>query len=61
MEYHNWYILGPLDKVINLQQESLRWVISRAFDVSSFPIFVSDVYDKVIYVTSGQRRPRSRS
>lgn len=51
MEDRNWYILRPLDKVIDLQQESLRWVIPGAFDISSLPIIVSNVYDKVIYVT----------
>lgn len=50
MEDHGWYILGILDEVINLRQESLRWTVPRALDISPFPVFVSDVHDKVIYV-----------
>jgi hypothetical protein len=50
MEDHNWYILGTLDEVVNIQREPLRRIVSRVLDIPSPPIFVSDVYDKIIYV-----------
>jgi len=50
MENHCRNVLGILDEVIDLRQEPLRREVLRALDISPYPIFVSDIYDEIIYI-----------